>query len=126
MPSDCETRKEALMELAYGEQGTDPSLQGHLQSCAECQETLKSYEGLRVLYRSLAEREVPAQLTTRLYKQVEEEKERASAGFFGWVGRFLLHPASVAALVFTLTLGGSLLYRHYFTGPQGPSVASSV
>jgi len=124
MPTECELQKDAMIEALYGEKGMDPSLQGHLHQCPDCQEAFKGYEGLRSLYQALPDREPPPHLTDKIFSKIEQGAEPLP-GFFAWVGRWLLHPASVAAMVFTLTLGGTVLYRRQFSSTQDPRVALS-
>src|SRR5262249_2049540 len=73
---------------------------------------LQSYQDVRTLYQSLPDREPSFELADRVLSRVSEGV-LPRVGVMAWISRFWLHPATVAAFVFTLTLGGTLLFKRF-------------
>jgi hypothetical protein len=112
MSNSCESIQDELVGLLYEGEETSPSVKEHLRQCNQCSATLQSYQKVQGLYRSLPELSPSPRLTETVFERVSTPPK--SAFFIQWFRWIFLHPASVAVVVFVLTLGGTLYVRKYF------------
>ncbi|MFO1519706.1 MAG: hypothetical protein U1F57_08620 [bacterium] len=117
----CEEVKDELVTLLYEEEGQDAT-RGHLRECSSCQDAFESLKQVQNLFQKLPDREVPAHLTDRVFDRIAEIQEGKKPAI-GWLKKLFLHPAYVAVFVFVFTLSGTLLFKRYFSGPNGSQVA---
>jgi hypothetical protein len=119
MQKSCELIQDQLMDLLDEANKGNPRLQVHLRECTDCRNAFQSYQDVQNLYKSLPDREPSIELADRVLSRVSEAGS-PQVGVLAWVSRVWLHPATVAAFVFVLTLGGTLLFKRFypFSTPQ--------
>jgi len=125
MTTRCEDVQDQLVSLLYEGEPSDPAVKDHVRQCPQCSATLQSYQQVQSLFQSLPEVNPPPHLTDAIFEKVSA-RPREPLG--AWLSRFFLHPASVAVIVFVLTLGGTLIAKKYYPwlprdNSQGTAVA---
>src|SRR5215467_8689659 len=101
MQKSCELIQDQLIDFLDDEKRGSPLIRAHVKECSDCRNTLQSYQDVRTLYQSLPDREPPFELADRILSRVSEGAP-PRVGVMVWISRFWLHPATVAAFVFTL------------------------
>ncbi len=125
----CDPIQTRIFEIYDFETGqkTDlpPADQSHLKTCSSCYSLYQDYQLVHQRFESLPEIDVPPALSLKVLSQLEIPHKKS--GFFSeWLNRLILHPVSVAAVVFVFTLVGVYVYQGYLSSPSSNSVAQQT
>lgn len=104
---NCQSIQEKLIDFLYGEEENSSErafLEAHLSSCSDCSKSYQGYQTVKNLYKNLKDLPAPAHLTEVVFSKIEQEKYPLK-GFFQKFSSFILHPAMIALLIFSVTAG---------------------
>lgn len=107
---DCKTALEYLLEQAEG--NSTPASE-HVRSCASCAKQVEELRATMSLLDEWAAPEPTPYFDQRLQARLREEREKAPAGFLGWLRR----PALAAGFAALLVAGAALVH----VAPNGKS-----